>query len=151
MSYYIGSSPQTVLDGISKKYLYGLRRNDDGELFLIRVNQLGGGESNSITINEQGTRDNSFPDFEEGVDYLEGIDENHDVVYTNLRYPQLKWDSRSLTFYVEEGNGQFVQRVSENYRYPEKISSPGYNEGRDSEVLANSEYTEIESNQNDGI
>jgi hypothetical protein len=47
-----------------------------------------------------------------------------------------------LTFYVEEGTGQFVQRVSEDYNYPENISTPGYGEGRDSEVLANIEFTD---------
>lgn len=142
MTYFVGGSPQDILQGLAKKYLYGLRRNDDGELFLTRVDQLDGGEENSIVINEQGTGTDNFPDFEEGVNYLDGIDENHDVVYPNLRYPQLKWDSRSLTFYVEEGTGQFVQRVSEDYVYPSGISTPGYGEGVDSEVLANKDFTD---------
>jgi len=142
MTYFVGGTPQDILQGLAKKYLYGLRRNDDGELFLFRIDQLNGGDENSIVINEQGTSVENFPDFEEGISYLDGVDENHDIVYPNLRYPQLKWDSRSLTFYVEEGTGQFVQRVSEDYNYPENISTPGYGEGRDSEVLANTEFTD---------
>jgi len=142
MTYFVGGTPQDILQGLAKKYLYGLRRNDDGELFLFRIDQLNGGDENSIVINEQGTSTENFPDFEEGISYLDGVDENHDIVYPNLRYPQLKWDSRSLTFYVEEGTGQFVQRVSEDYNYPENISTPGYGEGRDSEVLANTEFTD---------
>lgn len=146
MTYYVGKNPTDVLDGVVSQYLYGLRRNDDGELFLIRVDQLQGGDENSIVINNQGTRDASFPDFEEGISYFEGIDDSHDIVYPNLRYPQLKWDNRALSYYVEEGTGQFVQRVNEDFEYPENISSPGYNEGRDEQVLDNAEYTDAERN-----
>jgi len=149
MTHYIGNSPQTVLDGIRSKYLYGLRRNDDGELFLVRVDQLDAGSANSIIINEQGTSTENFPDFEEGISYLDGIDETHDVVYPNLRYPQLNWNSRLLTYYVEPNTGQFVQRVSEDYSYPEGISTPGYNEGTDFQVLANSDFTDAAREYND--
>jgi len=142
MTYFVGGTPQDILGGLAKKYLYGLRRNDDGELFLYRIDQLNGGDENSIVINEQGASEESFPDFEEGISYLDGVDESHDIVYPNLRYPQLKWDSRSLTFYVEEGTGQFVQRVSEDYVYPENISTPGYGEGKDNQVLSNTDFTD---------
>jgi len=142
MTYFVGGSPQDILQGLAKKYLYGLRRNDDGELFLTRVDQLDGGNDNSIVINEQGTGEENFPDFEEGINYLSGIDENHDIVYPNLRYPQLKWDSRSLTYYIDPTTGQFVQRVSEDYVYPEGISTPGYGAGSDAQVLSNSDFTD---------
>lgn len=142
MTYFVGGTPQDILQGLAKKYLYGLRRNDDGELFLFRIDQLNGGDENSIVINEQGASEESFPDFEEGISYLDGVDQNHDIVYPNLRYPQLKWDSRSLTFYVEEETGQFVQRVSEDYVYPENISTPGYGEGKEQEVLSNQDFTD---------
>jgi len=142
MTYYVGKSPQDVLDGIERQYLYGIRRNDDGELFLIRIDQLQGGDQNSIVVNEQGTRDASFPDFEEGISFFEGIDETHDIVYDNLRYPQLKWDNRALSYYVEAETGQFVQRVNEDFQYPEDISTPGYGEGQDNQVLANTDFTD---------
>lgn len=144
MSRYIGISPEKVLDGFAKKFLYGLRRNDDGELFLIRVDQLGTGDDNSIVINEQGSSDESFPDFEEGVDFLDGVDEDHDIVYANLRYTQLKWDDRSLLFYIDSETGQFVQLVSEGHQFEENISSPGYSEGQDQNVLANTDFTDAE-------
>ena len=35
MAYYIGTTPQDVLDGFIKRYFYGLRRNNDGELFFV--------------------------------------------------------------------------------------------------------------------
>jgi hypothetical protein len=125
MTYYVGNNPQDVLNGIIKRYFYGLRRNDDGELFLIRVDQLQGGD-NIATINDVGIAENNFLDFEEGIDYLDGIDVNHDIVYDNLRYPQLRWDGRSLTYYIDPEDGQLIMRISEGYEYPENISGPGY-------------------------
>ena len=81
MSHYIGSNPTDVANGFIKRYFYGLRRNDDGELFLVRVDQLAGGDENSITVNDLGISEENFLDFEEGIDYLDGIDENKHIVY----------------------------------------------------------------------
>ena len=134
MTYYIGTSPTEVLGGFIKRYFYGLRRNDDGELFLIVSDQLGSGEENSVVINDIGPSEENFPDFEEGIDFLDGVDEDHNVVYSNLRYQQIKWEGRSLLYYIEPETGNFVQKISEAHIYPENISSPGYGEGVDSQV-----------------
>ena len=133
MSHYIGSSPEQIVQGFIKQYFYGMRRNDDGELFLLRVDQLSG--EGTATINDIGVGANNFLDFEEGIDYLEGIDADHDVVYENLRYQQIKWDGRLLTYYIDPVDGQFIVRISEDYQYPDKISSPGYGEGNDEQVI----------------
>ena len=102
-----------------------MRRNDDGELFLIVADQLAGNKD-SVTINELGIAEDNFLDFEEGIDFLDGIDANHNIVYKNLRYQQIRWDDRSLVYYVEPNTGQFVQRVTETYVYPDGISATGY-------------------------
>jgi hypothetical protein len=135
MSYFIGNTPEQTAAGFIKRYFYGLRRNDDGELFLARVDQLQGGDENITVINDLGIEEENFPDFEEGIDFLDGVDANGNVVYPNLRYPQIKWDGRSLIYYIEQDTGFFVQRISEGYVFPENISSPGYGEGNDQEVL----------------
>jgi len=145
MTYYVGNSAQTVLDGISKRYFYGLRRNDDGELFLAVLDQLSGGDENVVLINEQGTGDENYPDFEEGIDFLSGINSDHTIEYNNLRYPQFRWDGRSLLYYVEDGTGLLVQKISESFDYPDGISSPSYSDADEDNVLDNNEYT-----QNDG-
>jgi len=124
MSHYIGNSPDSIIDGFIKRYFYGLRRNDDGELFLIRVDQLSG--EGTAVVNDIGVGENNYPDFEEGIDFLEGIDADHDIVYDNLRYQQIKWDGRLLTYYIDPTDGQFIVRISEDYQYPENISGPGY-------------------------
>ena len=125
MSYYIGTSPTDVIGSFIKRYFYGMRRNDDGELFLIVADQLAGNQD-SVTINELGIAEDNFLDFEEGIDFLDGIDANHNIVYKNLRYQQIRWDDRSLVYYVEPNTGQFVQRVTETYVYPDDISGTGY-------------------------
>src|SRR6056300_770565 len=124
MAYYIGQTPETIINGFIKQYFYGMRRNDDGELFLIRQDQLSG--DGTATINDIGVGANNFLDFEEGIDYLEGIDADHDVVHENLRYQQMKWDGRLLTYYIDPTDGQFIIRISEDYQYPDNISAPGY-------------------------
>lgn len=126
MTYFVGNNPQDVISGVIKRYWYGLRRNEDGELFLVRVDQLQGGADNSVVINELGDPTENFPDFEEGIDFLEGIDASHNIVYDNLRYQQLRWDGRSLLYYIEPETGQFVQLISEGYDYPSGISAEGY-------------------------
>lgn len=126
MTYYVGNNPQNVLDGIIKRYFYGLRRNDDGELFLIRADQLQGGSENTITINDIGDAEDNYLDYEEGINFLDGIDEDHNIIYQNLRYPQFKWDGRSLLYIIDPEDGQFILRISEIYAYPENISGPGY-------------------------
>jgi len=124
MSHYIGNSPESIVQGFIKQYFYGMRRNDDSELFLLRVDQLSG--EGTATINNVGVGQNNYPDFEEGIDFLEGIDENHDIIYPNLRYQQIKWDGRLLTYYIDPTDGQFIVRISEDYQYPENISGPGF-------------------------
>ena len=54
-----------------------------------------------------------------------------------MRYPQFKWENRSLLYYIEPETGFFVQRISEAYDYPQKISSAAYGEGVDDTVIKN--------------
>lgn len=142
MSYFIGTTSQDVLNGFIKRYFYGLRRNDDGELFLIRLDQLEGGDDNVVTINQIGVAENNYLDFEEGIDFLDGLDENHEVVYDNLRYPQMRWDGRSISYFIDPVDGQFIQRISAAAESGEGISTPGYGEGNDDEVIIT--YTQVD-------
>lgn len=135
MSHYIGNNPQDVLDGIIKRYFYGMRRNEDGEMYLVRVDQLQGGVENTVVINDLGVAEENYPDFEEGIDFLDGIDTDHQVVYPNLRYPQLRWDGRSLEYYIDSDTGFFVQKISEKHTYEDNISTPGYGDVPDDQVI----------------
>lgn len=118
-NYYFGRSPTESL-GDSPRYWYALRRNEDGELFLVRSDQLT--DLDSYELNIPGPVTEDFEDFEPGIDFLEGIDQNHELEYDNLFYPQYKWDDRSLFYYVDD-NGMFVLRINRGYNYPTGISS----------------------------
>ena len=124
MSYFIGITPSDINQSFIKRYLYGLRRNEDGELFFISIDQLGT-DDDEIVINEIGTGDENYPFFEEGIDYLEGITIDHEIEYPNLRYPQLKWDNRFLSYYVDV-NGRLSIKINRNHVYEEGISTEGF-------------------------
>lgn len=117
--YYLGTTPSEGL-GDSPRYWYALRRNDDGELYFVRSDQIT--DSGSYELNIPGPPEEDFDEFEPGVDYLDGIDENHEKPKENMYYPQYKWDNRSLFYYVDD-NGMFVLRINKGYSYPDGISS----------------------------
>jgi cytochrome oxidase Cu insertion factor (SCO1/SenC/PrrC family) len=116
---YFGRTPNELL-GSSPQYFYALRRNDDGELFLVRSDQLI--DKDAYYINIEGPPEDNFEDFEAGVDFFDAIDDNHELIYKNLRYPQYRWDNRA-GFYFVDANGNFVQRLFSGYDYPTGVSS----------------------------
>lgn len=120
-SYYLGSTPDEAL-GNSPRFWYALRRNEDGELFLLRSDQLR--DKDSIELNIPGPREENFEDFEAGVDFFEGIDADHAFEYENLVWTQYRWDNRNILYYVNS-EGQLVQRINQSYSYPTGISSNG--------------------------
>ena len=119
--YYIGTSPEQSL-GNSPRYFYAVRRNEDGELFFLRSDQIK--DKDIITINNPGAPSENFEDFEPGIDYFEGIDEDHEATDDNLFFTQYRWDDRSILYYIDE-EGQLVQRINFNFEYPDGISSDG--------------------------
>ena len=118
-TYYLGQSPDDAL-GASPRFWYALRRNDNGELFLVRSDQLL--DKDSYEINIPGIPEDNFEDFEAGIDFLDGIDTEHNPNYANLKYPQYRWDQRPAFYYINE-EGQFIQRLFNGYNYPTGISS----------------------------
>jgi hypothetical protein len=120
-TYYIGTSPEDAL-GDSPRYFYAIRRNSDGELFLVRSDQLK--DKDTIEVNTPGSPGENFEDFEPGVDYFEGIQNNHELAFDNLKYTQYRWDNRSILYYIDN-EGQLVQRINYSYDYPTGISSNG--------------------------
>lgn len=117
--YYLGTTPAESL-GDSPRFWYGLRRNEDGELFLVRSDQLSDLEAYQLNI--PGPPEQDFEDFEVGIDYFEGIDVEHELINDNMYYPQYKWDNRSLFYYVDS-EGMFTIRINRSYSYPSGISS----------------------------
>jgi len=120
-TYYFGQDPVNAL-GDSPRYLYLVRRNDDGELFLRRVDNIV--DKDSVDINLPGVPSETFEDCEPGIDYFEGVRADHEPEYNNMYYTQYRWDNRSILYYVDN-EGMLVQRINQNYVYPTGNSSNG--------------------------
>jgi hypothetical protein len=118
-TYYLGTTPTEGL-GNSPRYWYALRRNEDGELFLVRSDQII--DRDAYELNIPGPPEEDFDNFVVGTDYLDGIDVEHEPVKENMFYPQYKWDDRSLFYYVDN-EGMFIVRINKGYSYPDGISS----------------------------
>lgn len=116
-NYEFGRSADDLLGG-SPKYFYALRRTDDGELYFTRINQLS--RTDSVQINKDGTVDGDFLEFEVGVDFFEGRDASHELVFENLNFEQMRWDNRNLYYYIDS-NGQLCVRTDTKYQYPSGI------------------------------
>ena len=117
-NYYFGTTPEFTL-GDSPRYLYAIRRNEDGEIFFIRSDQLV--DKDIIAINKPGPVEDNFEDFEPGINYFEGIGQDHELTTPNLIWTQYRWDNRSILYYVDE-EGQLTQRINFTYEYPEGVS-----------------------------
>lgn len=122
MSNFIGMNPSSVYDAVENQFLYGFRRTDQGELFMGKIDQIS--KDDSITINNPGDPLNNFTNFQEGQDFFEGRDTNHELVYKNLNYEQLRWDSKNLYYYVN-AEGELVVSVNKKHNYKDTDSSDG--------------------------
>lgn len=120
-TYYLGTSAQSAL-GEAPRYWYAIRRNEDGELFLYKADQLN--DKDTIEINLPGASGENFEDFEPGIDYFEGIAADHEVVFDNLVWTQYRWDDRPILYYIDS-EGRLTQRINQNYTYPTGHSSNG--------------------------
>lgn len=116
MSNYLFGRSRDDLLGNDPTYFYGLRRTDDGDLYFFRANQLS--RVDTVTINVGGAAEGNYSEFEQGVDFFEGRDVQHMLVYENLNYEQYRWDNKSLYYYMDE-EGMLVVRINSKYDYPE--------------------------------
>ncbi len=116
-NYFFGRDADELLGG-APRYFYGLKRSDEGELTFTRVNQLS--REDPLLINDVGDPEDNYEDFEIGIDFYEGRDVYHNIVFTNLRYEQYRWDDRSIYYYVDT-DGQLVARINTKYSYPSGI------------------------------
>ena len=122
MSQYAGNDVTNVTGNVDGRYMYALRRTDQGELFFTKIDQMENGSS--IQINKPGDPEQNYNDFEQGIDFFEGRDQNHEIVYPNLNYEQLRWDNRHINYYIND-DGEFVLKYNEHHDYSSDVSSDG--------------------------
>lgn len=118
MSNFLGNSVNDLIAQTAARYFYGLRRTDEGELFLAKVDQLK--SDDSVQLNVEGDPQDNYTDFQQGEDFYEGRDVKHQKVFKNLNYEQYKWDNRSVLYYIDD-DGNLVLRINEDYDYPTGI------------------------------
>lgn len=114
MTQYIGSNSSDLTSQMGERYFYGLRRNDDGEVFLAVLDQLS--QTDAITINIPGNQEDNYDGFAVGQDFFEGRDVNHNKVFANLNYEQFRWDNRKINYYIND-DGELVARLNQPYNY----------------------------------
>ena len=119
-SFYQGTEVGTLLKTVKgSRFFYGLRRTDEGDLYLIKSDQLKA--TDGVQLNKPGDPTENYPDFQRGIEFFEGRDEEHNTSYTNLRYEQFRWDDRNLIYYVDE-EGNLIVRINQNYDFPNGTS-----------------------------
>jgi hypothetical protein len=118
MSNYFFTSDQQALLGNLPKYFYGIRKTEEGSIYFAKINQLS--NSDTVEINVAGPLEDNYEEYEAGIDFYEGRDVNHNIVYANLKYEQYRWDNRSVYYYIND-NGELILRINQSYTYPSGI------------------------------
>jgi hypothetical protein len=119
MAYYVGGDiDQKELLGTNTRYFYALRRTDEGELYFTRINQLT--ETATVAINFSGAMEENYNEFAQGLDFFEGRDVHHELVFENLQYEQYRWDDCNLYYFIDD-TGNLVVRMYSAYQYPTGI------------------------------
>ena len=123
-TYYVGTDPNNLIGQLGEtRYLYALRKDEQGYLYLYKTDQLAG-NNDTFQINKVGDdTGKDYVDFEFGVDFFDGRLENHEIDPTieNINWEQWRWDSRNIFYYIND-NGEFVVRVNQPYDYPPELN-----------------------------
>ena len=121
MTYYVGGeiSLNDMLGEGNPRYLYALSRHDggtdDGTLYFFKIDQLR--DTDTITLNEPGSSDNNFEQFEYGIDFFDGrLASDHSRPYPNLAFDQYRWDGKNCYYYIN-ASGELVVRINQVYAY----------------------------------
>ena len=123
-TYYVGNNPDLLLQQLGEtRFLYALRKDDQGYLYLYKTDQLAG-NNDAFQINRVGDDPGKdYVDFEFGVDFFDGRLDNHEIdpAIENINWEQWRWDSRNIFYYIND-NGEFVVRVNQPYDYPPELN-----------------------------
>lgn len=113
MSNYIGGGSTSAT---TKRYIYALRRDDEGNLFVARVNI--NDQSDGIEL-FQGPVSETITDTIDvySDDYFDGRSATtRELVDENLYYEQWRWDGRFVSYFLNE-DGEFVASIGGNHAY----------------------------------
>jgi len=117
---YVGAIGEQNVFGDNKRFFYALYRDDVGNLYYWKIDQLT--DTASYVVNNPGLAQNDFQEFEYGVDFFDGrLATDHSRPYSNLAFDQYRWDTQNINYYISTASGstkgQFVARVNQPYTY----------------------------------
>jgi hypothetical protein len=116
-THYVGQAPSIneLLGEGQPRYFYALRRLDDGLLFFAKIDQLK--DVDTITINNPGSSEDDFTEFEYGIDFFDGrAESDRSRTYPNLQWDQYRWDNKNIYYYINE-QGELVARINQSFTY----------------------------------
>jgi hypothetical protein len=113
---YVGAPDLSSLLGEGNiRYFYALRRDDEGFVYLTKVDQVLGDDV--VQVNKAGDAADDFDNFEFGIDFFDGILDDKSRPFANLTFDQYKWDERNIYYYIND-EGELVARINKKYEYP---------------------------------
>lgn len=121
--YYVGNDPDQQIQQLGvERYFYALRKDEEGYLYLFKLDQLTGQED-VFQLNKIGDDPSKdYQNFQYGVDFFDGRLESHEIDpnIENVNWEQWRWDSRNIFYYIND-NGEFVVRINQPYAYPANL------------------------------
>ena len=115
-NFYLGQTPEQFLNQTAR-YFYGMTRTKDGFLKVTKINLDSDTDQVSLEDLTSLSSNGYFDNFEEGVDFFEGVDGTTKMPnYSGLNYEQYKWSPDDLYYYVD-ANGVLSVRVDVPYNY----------------------------------
>ena len=117
---YLGGLGSDGMSGPSdQRYFYGLRTDEEGNIYFTRVDIWTSDEG--IQINNPDDSAGDWEYFEFGVDFFDNKNpETHVKDIPNLYFDQYRFDSRSLYYYINAA-GELVVRYNQKYDYPQDV------------------------------
>jgi hypothetical protein len=117
MTYYVGNENNLsdLLGNGNPRFFYALRRDDLGNLFFAKIDQIK--DTETIVINDPGLTENDYEEFSYGTDFFDGrLESDHSRPKSNLHWDQYRWDNKNTFYYIND-NGEFVVRINQQYNY----------------------------------
>lgn len=123
MTYYIGRSIDNY-NRREERYFYGLKRDETTGFVIIDKVNLDKSLDTLELVNLQGLTGEGaiYENIEEGVDFFEGRNMDHELKYDGLNYEQYKWSSDDLYYFIDE-DGQLTVRINSPYYYPDGVTT----------------------------
>lgn len=118
MTQYIGPSPD--YSTTSNRYLYALRRDSEGTLYIARLDSKDSTESITLVNDVLPESLSALIDLDSG-EYFDGRSNiTRELASTALNYEQWRWENKFISYYINT-DGEFVALVGEDRTYPTDV------------------------------